>query len=117
MFSAFAEVVCDSAIYNPDTASCSFSYLGIMRNHDKGLTVAVEVFHEIDDFSPRTPVEISGRFIGKENRRLINHGSGNSNPLTLTAGKFIGPMMASSAEAEFLNKPGAGEIPLLFRDT
>ena len=38
-------------------------------------------------------IEVAGWFISKHNGRIVNQGSGNSDPLLFTSGKLVGQMM------------------------
>jgi hypothetical protein len=38
-------------------------------------------------------VQVSGRLVGEEDRRIVDQRPGNRHPLLLSAGKLVGPMV------------------------
>src|SRR5512143_3831048 len=71
-----------------------FCSAGVVGHHDDGLAQLMhKAFHELQDFTGRDPVEVTGRLISHQYRRIRHNSPGNGNPLLLTSRKLGGVMV------------------------
>jgi len=61
-----------------------------VRDDDDGVTLLVECLKNAMISSPVRLVQVAGRFVGQQNRRVGNQGPGDGHPLPLPAGELIG---------------------------
>ena len=57
----------------------------IVGDHNDRSAAGIELTEESHDLSARRRVEIAGRFVGQEDRRVVHEGSGNRDALLLPA--------------------------------
>src|SRR5687767_8371637 len=67
--------------------------------HDDGVTLVMKLLKKVHDIIGGFCIEVTGGFIGKKNRRIIDQRTRNCHTLTLTTRKFIGFMMITISEA------------------
>ena len=61
-----------------------------MRDKDDGDVLAlVESLEEFHDFTRRSAIQISRRFVGEQKTRFVGKGSRDRNTLLFAAGKFF----------------------------
>ena len=61
-----------------------------MGNQNNGaVQVAVELGEQFHNFDTHLGIEVTGRLVGKNNRRIVDNGAGNRHTLLLAAGKLI----------------------------
>ena len=60
-----------------------------MSNKYNRISLPVELVKKLHDFITGLCIQITRRFISKNNRRPIYNGPGNGNTLTLSPGKLI----------------------------
>src|SRR5690606_22675506 len=78
-----------------------------MRNGDDSLTLHHLVQAFLDGgFHLR--VECAGRFVQQENRRILQHYTGDGNPLALATGEFDAPL----SDQGFVSTPALGVAQL-----
>lgn len=65
ILSTLSNIGRNSAVHHPDTPPCPFADFRIVRDYHQGLSITIELFQEIDDFSSRGPVKVPGGFIGR----------------------------------------------------
>lgn len=61
-----------------------------MRHHHHGAPLMVQILEQIQHPPFIFLIQIAGRFIGEDNRRLVHQRPGNTHPLLLAAGKLAG---------------------------
>ncbi len=66
---------------------CDIVFVG--DEHD-GVALLVEAFEERHDFVAGGGVEVAGRFVGQQNRWIVDQGASYGNTLALTAGELVG---------------------------
>lgn len=71
---------------------CPSAQFRVMGHHKKGNGLAVQFLKDIDHLIARSPIQVAGGFIGKNNGWLHDSGTGDGNPLPLTAGKLFRPV-------------------------
>ena len=75
----------------------------IVGHHNDGLMrFMVESVHQFKDFFSRNPVQVSGWFIGNQDRRVGDDGAGDRNPLLLSPGELTGIVIHSTREVDNL---------------
>ena len=63
----------------------------IVRDENRGeLVRAVQTFQELEDHLPGPEIQVPGRLVGEQNRRLAHQRAGQHDPLLLSARKFTG---------------------------
>ena len=66
-----------------------FGGVRIVRDHDDRLAVvAIERLQEVEDLVPGLAVEVAGRFITEQERRVRHDGTGDPDALLLAAGEL-----------------------------
>src|SRR5438067_2130237 len=73
-----------------------------MGDHDDGLALAMKLFEEAEDFFGGGAIEVSGGLIGEKDRGLGDERAGDGDALLLAAGKLVGAVLDSIAEADGL---------------
>ena len=71
-------------------------------HYDGDAFLLVELLQKLHHFHAGFGVKGTGRFIGKDNLRLCDKGTGNCHALPLTAGHLVGKMLCPLREAQFL---------------
>ena len=73
--------------------SAASGRLGIVRHHqDRLVQAALQLDHQVQDFVGRLGVEIAGRLVGDDQRRVGDDGPGDADALLLAAGQLARPM-------------------------
>ena len=76
---------------------------GIVSDHEHGLAqFTVGALQHFQDGAGILGVEVAGGFVGKDDGRLIDQGTGERDALLLTAAEFIGAMVEALVDAEQL---------------
>jgi hypothetical protein len=90
----------NATFYEADDTVGAGHKVEIVCHHDDSQPILpVQVAEQADDFLAVGGVEIAGRFIGKQNARMVYQRASNGRPLHLTAGKLSRPMAQSMTEA------------------
>ena len=71
-----------------------------MGDDDDGVAFAVELFEKGEDFDAGFGVEISGGFVGQNNRGVVDQGAGDGDALFLAAGELVGAVAHALAEPD-----------------
>src|SRR5580693_4132052 len=90
-------VVVQMAVLKLDTAVGPAGDVGIVRNHQYGVTCAVQLAEDLHDDSFVGFVEIAGGLVGEDQLWLIDQGSSDSDALLLAAGELRGEMRQAIA--------------------
>ena len=73
----------------------------VVRHHQDGLPlVAVESHQQFENLVARPPVEIPGRLVAHQERRIVHQGAGNADPVLLTAREFPGTVFGPIGKAD-----------------
>ena len=72
-----------------------------VRNQYNGIAARLNLAKDVHDFNRRFGIEVTGRFIGQNDRRVIYEGAGNGHTLTLTTAELIGFVMTSVGKTHF----------------
>ncbi len=70
---------------------CVAGDVAVMRDHDHCHALVIQLLKQFHDLLPGFRVQCSGRFISKQDRRLIHHRTCDSHPLLLPAGELGWP--------------------------
>src|SRR5580765_1253668 len=71
-----------------------------MRDHDDGYSAVVELLENIHDFDTRVSIEIAGRFVREDERRVVAESAGDGDALLLSAGKLVWMVPGAPGEAD-----------------
>ena len=84
-----------------ELAAGVFGRLGIVRyHHHRLLVLAVEHLEQGQDLVRRGAVEIPGRLVADQERRVGHQGAGNRYPLLLTTGQLLGFVLGPVLETD-----------------
>ena len=79
------------------------SRLGIVGDEDDRLAALVARAPEgLEDLAARREVEVAGRLVGQHDRRSIDQGPGDRDPLLLAGRQLVGPMALLAGEVDQL---------------
>ena len=82
--------------------SASRGELGIVRDqHDRRLARAIDVEQQLDDLLAGLAVEVAGRLVGEQERRIVGQRAGDRDALLLAAGELRRIVMAAVGKADF----------------
>ena len=91
------------------TRSQASPYLGIVGDQDERLAVVpVELPQEGQDLRRALGVQVAGRLVGQDQRRLVDEGPGDRHPLLLAArqlGRAVVGAVTETDEVERLIRP------------
>ena len=90
----------------------------IMGDHDKGLAeLSIEAREQFQDLPGGNPVEIAGRFVGNDDRRIGHHRAGDRHPLLLAARELRRIMIQPVLKSDHLKHEIHVRLPLLSRES
>ena len=100
----------DPAVHNVDRAMCVGGHLGIVRHQHDGDPFGVELLEHPQDFHAGVRIEVAGRLVGQDQRRVVDQRTADRHPLLLSAGHLrrlvIGPIgQAHAIQAARLGQP------------
>ena len=72
----------------------------VRHQDDADPLLFVQPLEHLQDFLARAGIQISGRFVGQQDRRMIHQGPGNGNALLLAAGKLRRLVIEALAKAD-----------------
>src|SRR3954451_6198126 len=73
--------------------------LGVVRGHQHGRAQVVDSEQQLDDFPADQRVEVSGRLVGDDQSRSVDHRAGDRGPLLLAAGELARSLVRLFREA------------------
>lgn len=77
--------------------------VGIVRDERDGVARAVELAEKLQDRLASLRVERAGRFVSKDDLRLVDEGAGDGDALGLTTGKLARSVLQTVAESDGFN--------------
>ena len=78
--------------------------LGVVRDHHERRAVAVELAQELEDLGARAAVEVAGRLVGEDDRRVAGDRASDRHALALSAGELVRPVVRARAEPDALER-------------
>src|SRR3989338_2422567 len=72
----------------PDNSSRMLGRFGFVRDENNGVAVVVQFFKRLHNSLSRFRVEVAGRLIGKDKRRIVRERSSNSDALLFSSGEL-----------------------------
>ena len=82
-------VILDLPVAQANDPACVQSDILFVRDQDDGISLAIEFFEEVHDLDARGRIEVSGRFVGEEDRRFVHEGTRYGDALPLSSRKLI----------------------------
>ncbi len=70
-----------------------FASSDIVGDHQDGLAALDELLEQLEDRFGRDRVQVAGRFVRHDQRRVVRQGAGDGGPLLLTAGDRAGQLV------------------------
>ena len=89
------------SIHNADNTVNLISNFIIMCNDNNCSSRLMKIFQNIHDLNSRLTVQVTGRLIGKDDRRLCGNCSGYSNTLLLSTGKLVRSVIHTIFQSNF----------------
>ena len=77
---------------------------GIVRDQDDGLVVRGQLFEDGDDVGAGLLIEIAGRLVGEDQRRVVDQRAGDGDALALAAGELVRTMLRALVQADALER-------------
>jgi hypothetical protein len=74
--------------------------------------LAIECFEQVDHLFAGVAVEVAGRLVGQNQRRLHDGGAGDGDALALAAGKLVRLVVGAVFQAEILERLGDAALAL-----
>ncbi len=103
---ARARVGLDASILEHHHAVGIGRHLRLMRYQDDGQPLfAVEAGDRGHDFGRGLRIDIAGRLVGQQDRRVMDQGASDGDALLLTARQLIGMVLLPGAEAKLFESP------------
>ena len=103
----------DRAVVHPNHALRPLRDRGIVGDDDEGEPLRVHPLEQLHHLTRRGPVEVPGRLVGQQDRRVHHHRPRDRHPLTLAAGELVGPMVRAVGEPHGLQRQGRALAALL----
>ena len=100
------------AVQHPNLARQLIGEARIVRDHDDGGAIGVELADELHDRCAGGAVKVPGRFVGEHDRRMPDEGPGDRNPLPLPAGELGGLEARAFGEADPFERLIRAPVPL-----
>ena len=77
---------------------------GIVRDEDDGLAAGGQLFEDADDVAAGLLVEVAGRLVGQDQRRVVDERAGDGHALALAAGELVRAMLGAVVEADAIER-------------
>src|SRR5205814_3965566 len=72
-----------------DSTLCACGDGGIVRHEEDRFAVTGQLFEDVDDVRAGLLIEISGRLVGQDQRRIVHQSAGDGDALALSAGELV----------------------------
>jgi hypothetical protein len=79
-------------------------HLFIMGNRDDGYTAFTDVCELREDPVAGLTIQVSSRFVGEDEPRLVHECSGDGDPLPLPSRQFVWPMVESVTQTDLVEE-------------
>ena len=89
----------DAAVLQVDAAIGAAADALVVRDHQDGAALGVEVGEEIEHDLLVGGVEVAGGLVGEDDLGIVGEGAGNGDALLFAAGKLAGQVMGAIAQA------------------
>ena len=63
--------------------------VGLVGDENDGVALLIETLEKRHDFFAGFGIEVPGRLVGQDDRRIVDQRAGNCDPLALAAGEFV----------------------------
>jgi len=90
-----------------------FHFVG---NHHDSRPLQVQFLEKRDDGEPGPRIQVTGRFVGKKDTRVVHESPRDRYPLALAAGKFVRLVARAVCKVNTLEGEHRLRMPLLFPD-
>ena len=91
----------DDAVAHRDDSVGGLGQRRFVRDeHDRQAALAVEISDRREDFLRRPRIEVPGRLVGEQDRRVVDQGAGDRDALLLAAGELVGMAVLPPGEAD-----------------
>ena len=84
-------------------------HLAVVGDDDDGGAGAVDPVEHLHDPDRGARVEVAGRLVGEQQRRMVDEGAGDREPLLLAAGELVGEVRDLVGEADEAER--VGDLP------
>src|SRR5438132_6121299 len=81
--------VLNPSIPNMNDARRLPRHIILMRDNDDRVAMVVQVAEEVEDLAAGLRVEVAGRLVGQQQRRLVHQRAGDGDALALSSGQLI----------------------------
>ena len=93
------DVLDDAAVAQRDRPAAALGDVHVVRHdHDGRAEPGVQIADQREDLLAGVRVEIAGRFVGEQNRRIDRQRARDRDALALAAGQFLGQMLQAMTE-------------------
>src|SRR3546814_10300083 len=99
------------SVANPDNPVSMLGDVLFVSNQYNGITPPVNILNKPHDLYRCFGIQVSGGFVGKDNRRMVHQCPGHSNTLPLSAGQFIWLMLYPICQANMLQYTRSPRFP------
>ena len=103
------------AVPHPDDPAGLRGHVGLVGDQDDGAARLVQLVEQRQHVCGRHRVEVAGRLVGQDQRRLGDQRPRHRDPLLLTAGQLAGPVLDPVAEADPVQRGDRPVAPLVPR--
>lgn len=94
----------DLAMAEGDLSLSESCHLGIVGDHDDGVTIAVKILQKLGDDGLVGCIEVAGGFVGEQDGWVVNERTRDTYTLLLAAGELAGQVVCAVSETD----PGEG---------
>src|SRR3954469_16734258 len=92
----------DFSIHERDPSLRACGDGGIVRDEDDRLVVRGQLFEDGDDVGAGFLIEVAGRLVGEDQRRIVDERSGDGDALALAAGELVRTMLGALLQTDAL---------------
>ena len=78
--------------------------VALVRDQNDGVAALIQIFEQRHDFFAGFGIEVAGRFVGQNDRRIVHQRARDRDALTLTAGQFVRLVMNAIAQANIVQR-------------
>src|SRR4051812_20196885 len=103
----------DASVAELDDARAVLGDVHFVRDeHDGDAALDIQFLEDVHDLDRRAGIEVARRFVGEQDRRLVDERARDGDALLLTAGELIGIVVHALAEAHDLEDLLGALVPL-----